>query len=536
MLPPATIVPADQDLHYSVILPSLEEWAQLFPSNSSSNSGSSGSSSAQPSTPPPYSAVHLWLKCVGATLRGYLFVDAVADVVDVSLSREREQALVRAFDKRVLVDGVPVELSMSMAGAEFFAHLGHGDARRHTYGEVHVTVRGWRRYAKFPLHACAAAPLPLPAASNRRRPDYIFHSYTMESSFRNAGAGTDADADTMLPAMAQVRKKLPCETASLRFLTIRHRAQAVAKHLAYHLCLFGNQTAAYYIATERAHIPLYLNHSVIAEHAREGRVVFSTRENNIPAPVLGKTFKWQIVFQNLFILQHYMHPRHPNVRLFFFDADEYVHVRPSMAATLHDTLRRHDVVNFQRKDTVCIDSACQGRPEHGLPIRGHAFQQSDRHLPAKVVLNPNMAGCLLVHFSLCRNNRTAFTRLNSHVAYLVHFGNTLSARVRTTEASFNGYAADLDAMHRCLPPPGSTSFEAGTGTGMDTDAVMDFLAAPTDAIEDFVTVTAYDFVQTHGPGVTAAVGIAVVACVVLLAATIRRLAQRCCTSRTRQTI
>lgn len=177
------VVPADDGLHYTVILPSPEEWTYMFAPNSSSSN-------------PPYSALHLWLKCVDATLRGYLFIDAVADGEDVSLSRDREQALVRAFDRRVLVDGTPVLLQMSMAGGEFFVHLENARKRNH-YAEVHVSVRGWRRYAKFPVHACAAAPPPSPETNHR--PDYIFHSYTMESSF------IGADTDAALPAMAQVR-------------------------------------------------------------------------------------------------------------------------------------------------------------------------------------------------------------------------------------------------------------------------------------------------------------------------------------------
>jgi hypothetical protein len=107
-------------------------------------------------------------------------------------------------------------------------------------------------------------------------------------------------------------------------------------------------------------------------------------------------------------------------------------------------LQNHGVVSFQRKSTICAD--CGLLPEISLPnIENRKFKMSERHIPAKVALNPNAAGCMFVHFSLC--DRHSMIRLDSRIAFVVHFENLLEHRVDQNKIGF--VPADLSILDRC---------------------------------------------------------------------------------------
>jgi hypothetical protein len=144
---------------------------------------------------------------------------------------------------------------------------------------------------------------------------------------------------------------------------------------------------------------------------------------------------------NLAILQRW---KEGNIRILFWDPDEYLHVRPQMLDALKLKLQNHGVVSFQRKSTICAD--CGLLPEISLPnIENRKFKMSERHIPAKVALNPNAAGCMFVHFSLC--DRHSMIRLDSRIAFVVHFENLLEHRVDQNKIGF--VPADLSILDRC---------------------------------------------------------------------------------------
>ena len=448
-----TAIEADYGLHYALIQPTHDEWKSLV----------------NDTTRAPYACLHLWMKCVGNVLRVYLFVDTLDDGINnVAIHHfdpEREKLIASSLRDKILANQQPVQATINVAGGEFFVTLPPDQLAHRDTAEVHIKVHGWQRYATFPVTKCGVAVVHRPQNQSPTAIQYLVHTYTMENS---------NTVDSSMPTLVQ----------------------ATAKHFSYHTCLLN--IAIYYVNVEREHIPYYLQNPFLELNARAGRLVFLTKDSNRPYQVNGKSYKWQAVYMNLMIMQHWSHERFPNVRILFIDTDEYIHVKVSMKSTLHNLLQKHDVVNFQRKDTICAD--CSG-PEYAINIRNHAFQMSDRHIATKVALNPNQAGCLMVHFSLCGNNRTSVIRLNSHIAYIVHFGNTMSLRTTANEPSFKGYIADLDGLYRCLPPSNITSTYIPTAM----NDIYEALVMPSDVVEDFVAVTLYDFYQTHG--LTTAIGL-----------------------------
>ena len=475
-----TAMEADFGLHYALLQPSEEEWK----------------ATVNDTTRAPYACLHLWMKCVGSVLRVYLFVDTLDDGTKVppqsSFDPAREKLIADSLRGKILANRLPVRATINVAGGEFFVTLPHDQLAHKSTAEVHIKVHGWLRFAKFPVAKCGVAAAPAP----RHQPppvQYLVHTYTMENS---------KSVDDTMSALVQ----------------------ATAKHLSYYQCLLD--ITIYYISMEREHIPYYLANPFLEKNSQSGRLVFLTKDSNRPYQVNGKSYKWQAVYMNLMIMQHWQHEQFPKVRILFIDPDEYVHAKVSMMSNLHDVLQKHDVANFQRKDTICAD--CNG-PEYAINIRSHTFQMSDNHISTKVSLNPNNAGCLMVHFSLCGNNQTSVIRLNSHIAYIVHFGNTLSVRHQAGESSFNGYAADLDSLNRCLPPPNITA-------GYNRTAMHDIyevLAMPSDMVEDFVAVTLYDWYQTRGLQTAVGLGVGVVATCVLVAGVVWRVLGRMGASRSR---
>ena len=394
----------------------------------------------------------------------YLFVDTLDDGIknapQFRFDPEREKVIANSLRGKIFANQRPVQVSINVAGGEFFVTLPKDQLIQRNTAEVHIKVHGWLRYATFPVNKCRVSR---PRSTGDMQ--YLIHTYTMENSH---------SIDDSMPSLVQ----------------------AMAKHLSYHTCLLN--IAVYYVNVQRQHIPYYLQNPILRTNAHAGRLVFLTKDSNRPYQVNGKSYKWQTIYANLMILQHWYHERFSNVRIFFIDVDEYIYC---MKSSLDDVLQKHDVINFQRKYTICTN--CNGS-EYASNIQDHTYQMSHRHISTKVALNPNQAGCLLIHFSLCGNNQTSVVRLNSHISYIVHFGNTIKVRYYANEPSFKGYVADLDTMYRCLLPSNiNTSY-----LPMAMNNIYEALVMPSDVVEDFIAVTMYDFYQTHG--LTTIVGLGLV--------------------------
>jgi hypothetical protein len=122
-----------------------------------------------------------------------------------------------------------------------------------------------------------------------------------------------------------------------------------------------------------------------------------------------------------------------------------LHLPPYLAAAFHEKINTHSVVNFQRKTVICVDCD-HNLPELGNSFSNHSFKISNKHLPAKVSINPDKAGCLLIHFSLCS---TDIIRLDSRIAYISHFDNFHSHRVSKDEADYKFHDYDASLLSRC---------------------------------------------------------------------------------------
>jgi hypothetical protein len=93
---------------------------------------------------------------------------------------------------------------------------------------------------------------------------------------------------------------------------------------------------------------------------------------------------------------------------------------------LHRNMYTNSVVSFQRKGVICLDCNVS-HPDHVYSFRNQVYGQSEQHSLAKVSLNPNEAGLMLIHFALSNNGTKV--RLDSRIAYLCHFENFYARRI-----------------------------------------------------------------------------------------------------------
>jgi len=117
-----------------------------------------------------------------------------------------------------------------------------------------------------------------------------------------------------------------------------------------------------------------------------------------------------------------------------------------METELHLLLMKHHTVNFQRKMIVCAD-CIPHTAEYGYHVSEQKYWMSDHHISTKVALNPNSAGCMKVHFSLCAQSKM---RLDSRVAEIAHFENLHLFRIDPNDKSLNFYSVDLSDMFSCF--------------------------------------------------------------------------------------
>jgi hypothetical protein len=205
----------DSGLHYGVLIPSKVEWMRTFGDDKY------------------YGPMHLWIRCIGTTLRSYFYIETMGEGDYLSTPEER----VKMFTNNItlLADGVPITSVITDAGGEFYLELTNDFT--HT-GEISISVLGWLHYARFPINECSrelinddiTAPI-----------QYIINTYT-----KDQGSGLS----TNVPAMVH----------------------AIANHLLFHKCSLN--ISHYEVAVAREHIPYFLNNSQLATFASSGFLTF----------------------------------------------------------------------------------------------------------------------------------------------------------------------------------------------------------------------------------------------------------------------
>lgn len=384
-------------LYYSVITPSLIEWRYTLKDKNNSDE--------------LYGQLHVWMRCVGSHLRGYFFLETLSDDLRDLSSNER----VSLLSSKLLLYANNQLINSSIftvGGGEFYLNTDKVMMSSNYLREslvVQITVADWKHFASFPLSQC------IPGNGNLKQyvskpPKYVMSVYLME------------DSSLQLDPAVQ-----------------SHLAHSVSNHMNYHKCVLN--ISSYEIVLERHQVVHLMNNPILRHAAENGFLTFLTKENS-PPKVLGKHYKWQVVYMNLIVLRHWT----KNVRVFLMDPDEFIRIRPAMETELHLLLMKHHTVNFQRKMIVCAD-CIPHTAEYGYHVSEQKYWMSDHHISTKVALNPNSAGCMKVHFSLCAQSKM---RLDSRVAEIAHFENLHLFRIDPNDKSLNFYSVDLSDMFSCF--------------------------------------------------------------------------------------
>ena len=388
----------DDDLEYSVLIPSREEWASIFNDQH-------------------YGPLHLWMRCVGNVIRAYFVIETLSDGPHLDLSQTAERERMYAHNLTLLANGVPIKKVITGGGGEFFLTVNSTNRNFLTStDEVHISVEGWKHFAKFPIWRCS-----LPKDKSTGPAEYIMSTYTNDES---------STISNTIPKMVT----------------------AIERHLLFHKCALN--ISSYEIPVELDHIPYFMANDLLAQFASTGFITFLIKGNH-PGQYLGYNIKWYFLYQNLVILTHW---RTGNKRIFFWDPDEYLHLPTHMISAFNEKLNTHSVVNFQRKTTICVDCD-HNLPELGNSFANHTYVVSNNHLPGKIVINPDEAGCMLVHFASCSRSTV---RLDSRIAYIAHFENLMVNRVSKNNADYKFHNYDVSLLGRCEKSDVVHSLEAAS--------------------------------------------------------------------------
>lgn len=351
----------EDKLVYVVLTPTLEESAATF---------SDGKA---------YGPMHIWMRCIGSTIKGYFYLEVLSDGDQLVHPPERYK-IVSAV--RFFANGEPVHtLESTVAGGEFTVDLSKFGST--TTSAVEISFSSWRHFAKFPTSECA----PPPPDTDTNAPQLVMNLVTLDRSFSQHYTPPDV--------------------------------AAISNHVRFHSCALN--ISRFEIVSQYQDVGLFLQDETLLQLAKSKALKFVVKGNS-PAQLTGVNYKWQVVEMNVNILSHWGE----NVRILFWDPDEYLVMHPFSLKEFRRKLVEYDVVNIQRKPVVCETCSTreQERDFHSIGGGGGSkFVQSDKHLATKLAINPNKAGCVLVHFSLCPDSTTNKIRLDSRIAYLAHFEN-----------------------------------------------------------------------------------------------------------------
>ena len=382
----------DENLEYSILIPSKKEWLALNFDEFH------------------YGPLHLWMRCVGSVIRGYFHFESAAEDCNVNFASVSDKEKFLRNNLTFLANDVPFKATIVGPGGEFYLALKHTDNKiADSTDEIHIAVKGWKHYSKFPIRLCSKPP-EVQTLRSSQSPEYIMSISTIEQS-------------SVLP------KQIP------------KMVMAIENHLLFHKCALN--ISSYEIPVNLNHLPYFMANSMISQLSTNGFLTFLIKGNN-PSQCNGTGYKWQYVYQNLVILHHWASGG-GNKRLFLFDADEFLHLPKHMALIFNENIRTHSVVNLQLKSTICAD--CQhGQPDLGYDFSNHTYMRSDKHYNTKVIINPDEAGCMLVHFSLCKKN---VIRLDARIAYLAHFDNLIRHRLYINDSIYKFHNYDISPLIKC---------------------------------------------------------------------------------------
>jgi len=376
------IIDVDHELFYADIVPTWSEWIGVFNDNGKY-----------------FGKFQLWSKCSATgTIRSYFYVDSLPYLFQYVNS---DHASIINENLIIYNDIGRINTSYTRAGGEFFMNISTFVSGTSDYNDfISVSIEGFKTYIKIPFSICT---------------DY-FQTIKRNISTERGNIMSIWTYDV-----------LDNDIQSLNSSVIGFQ-----KHFEYHFCLLN--IAKYEVLVQGKYIKYYMQNPVIYNAVIKKQVKFVIKNNHITQ--YNETHftgisKYQAVYMNLQILRYWNH----DVRLLLWDTDEYIHVAPTLLHELQRNIKTKSVVSFQRKSIICLD--CDGSPDYTISFYEHVLGKSSNHIPAKVSLNPNEAGLMLVHFALLVHGSKV--RLDSRIAYLCHFENYYRVRVLPDTNSFHKF-------------------------------------------------------------------------------------------------
>ena len=279
----------------------------------------------------------------------------------------------------MFADGKPINYKTWHGGSDFVIDVKH----KQPHSVVTFTVEGWMHYVVFPIAKCVRS-VPQPTD-----PIYIMNVHTWDH-----------------PKGKKVNKFLP---------------SGIAHHLIYHRCALN--ISKYELVIQPEHLSRYMKHPDLVKFARQGWLTFVIKSYNPPRIYMDKNnCYWQGVYENLALLQYWK----TNVRLMFWNSDEYVSINPKYSyEQFREEHLKYSIVAFDRWMAFCknCDSSQPELPTLSFTNTHYKITEKLQH--PKLIVNPDKAGCYLMHWSGCGDPTVT---LKNETAFIVHFENLYDAR------------------------------------------------------------------------------------------------------------
>jgi len=234
----------DHALHYASIVPSLQEWNNIFPSFDK------------------FGPVHVWLRCVADQVRGYAFQEALL-VHNYHIAAEHSMVPIQ-----IRINGVEVSSAPTKAGIEFYWNV--PSTLLNT--TIVLTVNDWLHSSILHMTNCEAPPIKTDQI------DLVVSVYTWDEVHYGTGRNV---------------------------ALLQNLVSSIARHANYHICSLN---ASYYeIEIHEDQQLYYLANTYLAEQHAKTRIRFLLKRNH-PAPLRIKSAAYQAIYENLAILRHWTKP------------------------------------------------------------------------------------------------------------------------------------------------------------------------------------------------------------------------------------
>jgi hypothetical protein len=359
--------------------------------------------------------VYFWMTCIDMQIRGYFFIENLRKPsIGVDLCRygyfgENFRDRFRIFFDN---DEVQYQYWEDGSGGEFFFN-----ASQITNSAVLIlSVRGWAIHGEFPLKQCSILE-----ADRFPSTRFIMHTHIMD-----------------VPKGHHTERLYPL---------------AVAKHLKYHRCAFNVQK--YELIVSHELLNQFAANKLLAKFAENGWLTFVIKGKIPHHHRLHACY--QHIYENTALLRYWK----KNVRIFFFNADEFLTINRSHSAEVIGLLNSESNIAFDRFNSICAD--CTRKEDiHDLSFKKHRYIINSKEEQPKLLLDPDKNGCMACHWSQCGSGKIS---VSESKAFIVHFSNLFRMRApRSNNGVFIHNDTHIDLV-QCTGGVGSGEIHLNTEVG-----------------------------------------------------------------------